>query len=72
MQTQLEKHSSDWGHIVKIGRTHLMDATPLTVGQEWSAYAEQMRKGIERLDSALAGVYELALGILRVYVCSVS
>ena len=48
--------------IVKIGRTHLMDATPLTLGQEFSGYAQQVRNGILRAESTLPRLYELALG----------
>jgi fumarate hydratase class II len=51
-----------WADIVKIGRTHLQDATPLTLGQEISGYAGMLEDGLERLDSALRGVYRLALG----------
>ena len=51
-----------WKDIVKIGRTHLQDATPLTLGQEWSGYAAMLDDGLERMDSALEGVYRLALG----------
>ncbi len=48
--------------IVKIGRTHLMDATPLTLGQEFSGYTHQLVKGIERLDKVLLDLMELAIG----------
>ncbi|MBN2308006.1 MAG: class II fumarate hydratase, partial [Candidatus Hydrogenedentes bacterium] len=48
--------------IVKIGRTHLMDAVPLTLGQEFSGYVQQVDNGLARLDAALDGLYELALG----------
>ncbi len=48
--------------IVKIGRTHLMDATPLTLGQEFSGYAQQVAQGIQRIQETLPGLYELALG----------
>ncbi|RMH58472.1 MAG: class II fumarate hydratase [Candidatus Hydrogenedentota bacterium] len=48
--------------IIKIGRTHLMDATPLTLGQEFSGYVQQMENGIERVHGALPRLYELALG----------
>ncbi len=51
-----------WADIVKIGRTHLQDATPLTLGQEWSGYAAMLDDNVARLDSALEGVYRLALG----------
>jgi len=52
----------DWHDIVKIGRTHMQDATPLTLGQEWSGYAEILSDNLERLQQALSGVYQLALG----------
>jgi len=48
--------------VVKIGRTHLQDATPLTVGQEWSGWATQLRDARHRLETALQAVYELAAG----------
>ncbi len=51
-----------WKDIIKIGRTHMQDATPLTLGQEWSGYAAMLRDDLQRIESALPGVYELALG----------
>jgi fumarate hydratase class II len=51
-----------WVDVVKIGRTHLQDATPLTVGQEWSGWATQLRDARGRLQRALDGVHELAAG----------
>jgi fumarate hydratase class II len=54
--------STAWANIVKIGRTHMQDATPLTLGQEWSAYATMLGDGLDRISDALKGVYELALG----------
>ncbi|WP_030161112.1 lyase family protein [Glycomyces sp. NRRL B-16210] len=51
-----------WAEVVKIGRTHLQDATPLTVGQEWSGWESQLRAAGARLDTALAAVSELAAG----------
>jgi len=51
-----------WKDIVKIGRTHMQDATPLTLGQEWSGYAGALADGLERIEDALKGVYRLALG----------
>jgi fumarate hydratase, class II len=51
-----------WDDIVKIGRTHMQDATPLTLGQEWSGYAGMLSDDLERIDPALLGVYRLALG----------
>jgi fumarate hydratase, class II len=52
----------EWNDIVKIGRTHMQDATPLTLGQEWSGYAGMLADNLERIDDALKGVYRLALG----------
>jgi fumarate hydratase, class II len=52
----------EWKDIVKIGRTHMQDATPLTLGQEWSGYAGVLSDDLERIDGALSGVYRLALG----------
>ena len=54
--------AEEWRDIVKIGRTHLQDATPLTLGQEWSGYASMLSDDIERLEAALPGIYRLALG----------
>ena len=54
--------SEDWKDIVKIGRTHMQDATPLTLGQEWSGYAGMLDDGLERIADALRGVYRLPLG----------
>ncbi len=58
----LEKKSTEWNDIIKIGRTHLQDATPLTLGQEFSGYATQVRLGIERLQATLVRLYPLAQG----------
>jgi fumarate hydratase, class II len=52
----------EWKDIIKIGRTHMQDATPLTLGQEWSGYAGVLADDLERLETALGGVYRLALG----------
>jgi fumarate hydratase class II len=54
--------AEEWDDIVKIGRTHMQDATPLTLGQEWSGYAGMLADDLERIDDALKGVYRLALG----------
>ncbi len=51
-----------WKDIIKIGRTHMQDATPLTLGQEWSGYAGVLADNLVRIDSALNDVYRLALG----------
>ena len=58
----LERKSAAFDGIIKIGRTHLMDATPLTLGQEFSGYARQVGNGIERIEQALPRLSELALG----------
>jgi fumarate hydratase class II len=54
--------AKEWDGIVKIGRTHMQDATPLTLGQEWSGYAGMLSDNLERITDALKGVYWLALG----------
>ena len=54
--------AEQWRNIVKIGRTHMQDATPLTLGQEWSGYAGMLADNLERIEDALRGVYRLALG----------
>jgi len=51
-----------WKDIVKIGRTHMQDATPLTLGQEWSGYVGMLQDDLDRIEAALQGVYRLALG----------
>ncbi|GAA3284872.1 class II fumarate hydratase [Nesterenkonia halobia] len=58
----LEAKASEFSEVVKSGRTHLMDATPVTLGQEFSGYAAQVRYGIERLEAALPRVAEVPLG----------
>ena len=58
----IDVKSKAWSDIVKIGRTHMQDATPLTLGQEWSGYAGMLTDDRERIEAALAGVYRLALG----------
>jgi len=58
----IEAKAKTWSDVVKIGRTHLQDAVPLTVGQEWSGYAHQMRDALARLHAAKAGLFELAAG----------
>src|SRR5258705_13100309 len=50
-----------WKDIVKIGRTHMQDATPLTLGQEWSGYAGMLSDDLDRIESVLQGVYRLGL-----------
>src|SRR5215469_1411353 len=58
----IEEKARQWQHIIKIGRTHLEDAVPLTVGQEWSGYAVQLRNALNRIEASLAGLYCLAAG----------
>ncbi len=58
----LDKKAHEFNSIIKIGRTHLMDATPLTLGQEFSGYAKQIENGIRRAQSTLPALYELAQG----------
>jgi fumarate hydratase, class II len=58
----LEAKSVEWAGVVKAGRTHLMDATPITLGQEFSGYAAQIRYGVDRVNAVLPRVGELPLG----------
>ena len=58
----LAAKSDEWKNIVKIGRTHMQDATPLTLGEEWSGYVGMLRDNLRRIEDALQGVYRLALG----------
>lgn len=62
LKNTLDKKSEDFMHIVKIGRTHFMDATPLTLGQEFSGYASQLEHGIKAIKNTLPHLSELALG----------
>ncbi|WP_291038662.1 class II fumarate hydratase [Herbiconiux sp.] len=62
LQKALEEKAALWATAVKAGRTHLMDATPVTLGQEFGGYAAQIRLGIERVKSALPRVAEVPLG----------
>ena len=62
LRDALQIKSEEFKDIIKIGRTHLMDATPLTLGQEFSAYVQQLTNGLERIDAALPRLYEVALG----------
>jgi fumarate hydratase, class II len=52
----------EWDGIIKIGRTHMQDATPLTLGQEWSGYASMLAENVGRIEDARKGVYQLSLG----------
>ena len=58
----LQAKAEEWTNIVKIGRTHFMDAVPLTLGQEFSGYVQQVAYGIQRAEQTLPRLYELALG----------
>jgi fumarate hydratase class II len=58
----IDAKAKEWADIVKIGRTHLQDATPITLGQEWSGYVGMLAEDIARIEHALGDVYKLALG----------
>jgi len=62
LRDALQKKSDEFRNIIKIGRTHLMDAVPLTLGQEFSGYVQMLTNAIERINSSLPRLYELALG----------
>lgn len=62
LQAALEKKTIEFDGVMKIGRTHLQDAVPIRLGQEFSGYARQVAASRERITSALAGIYELPLG----------
>ena len=62
LRDTLQKKSVEFKDIIKIGRTHLMDATPLTLGQEFSGYTQQLTNGLARIDDCLKRLYPLALG----------
>lgn len=62
LQKTLAAKAEAFDSIIKIGRTHLMDAVPLTLGQEFSGYAQQLENGLARVKMSLDGIYELALG----------
>ncbi|MGF1503066.1 MAG: class II fumarate hydratase [Paracoccaceae bacterium] len=62
LHAALDAKAQAFGHIIKIGRTHTQDATPLTLGQEFGGYAHQVGQGIMRIDRALAEIYPLAQG----------
>src|SRR5262249_22694436 len=62
LRDAIDAKARAWAHIVKIGRTHMQDATPLTLGQEWSGYVGMLDDDLQRIKMALAGVYQLALG----------
>ncbi|MGW6460760.1 class II fumarate hydratase [Streptomyces sp. NPDC055078] len=62
LAASLERKSAEFAEVVKSGRTHLMDATPVTLGQEFGGYAAQIRYGVERLEASLPRLAELPLG----------
>ena len=62
LKESLEVKMKAYEDIIKIGRTHLMDATPLTLGDEFSGYVKQLDNGLKRIDAALPRVYQIALG----------
>ena len=62
LRNAIAAKAREWNGIVKIGRTHMQDATPLTLGEEWSGYEGMLTDNIDRLEQTLGGVYRLALG----------
>jgi fumarate hydratase class II len=62
LQDEIQKKALEWVDVIKLGRTHLQDATPLTVGQEWSGYAAQLEGALALVRHAMEGLYPLALG----------
>jgi len=62
LRDAISAKATEWKDVIKIGRTHMQDATPLTLGQEWSGYAAAIDDDIKRIEDALVGVYRLALG----------
>jgi len=62
LQQAVDAKARQWRDVVKIGRTHLEDAVPLTVGEEWSGYAHQLAQAIDRVTASAEGLYELAAG----------
>ncbi|MEV6027684.1 class II fumarate hydratase [Streptomyces sp. NPDC052036] len=62
LQRAIEDKAEQWRDVVKIGRTHLEDAVPLTVGEEWSGYAHQLAQAVDRVARSTEGLFELAAG----------
>jgi fumarate hydratase class II len=62
LRDAIAEKAEQWKDIIKIGRTHMQDATPLTLGQEWSGYSGLLSDDLERIQDALKGVYQLSLG----------
>ena len=59
---ELEKKTAEWSQIIKVGRTHLMDATPITLGQEFSGYASQVKHALSAIEFAIEHLSEIAMG----------
>lgn len=62
LQRELDRKAREFHGVIKIGRTHLQDAVPMRLGQEFSGYAQQMKNAVARISRAMEGLYELALG----------
>ncbi len=62
LRADLDRRATEWAGVMKVGRTHLMDATPLSVGQEWSGYAAALGAALDWLTQSLTGLTEVALG----------
>jgi fumarate hydratase class II len=62
LRDAIEAKADEWKGVVKIGRTHMQDATPITLGEEWSGYVGMLSDNLERIEDVLQGVYRLALG----------
>ena len=62
LRDAIDAKAREWDDIIKIGRTHMQDATPITLGQEWSGYVGMLADNLERTEDALKSVYHLALG----------
>src|SRR3984893_6512919 len=62
LRDSIAAKADEWKDVVKIGRTHMQDATPVTLGEEWSGYSGMLSDNLERIEDGLKGVYRLALG----------
>jgi fumarate hydratase class II len=62
LRDSIAAKAAQWDDVIKIGRTHMQDATPITLGQEWSGYAGMLADNLDRMDASLQDVYRLALG----------
>ena len=62
LRDAIDAKANEWQKVVKIGRTHMQDATPITLGEEWSGYVGMLDDNVQRIEDALKGVYRLALG----------